>query len=1204
MDAFQHCGQVVSATVARNWDGMSKGFGFVTFADAASAATAARDGGARIDGKLCHARMSIDPATNTASSSRTGGSGGANSGQPIFDVAAARKEVHDFVTRYELSGSVGIALQRADPKAALRAVRSIDSCNQGVSEGLVHVELLKVSASTLSPELEAQVAAWVRFVGLPFEWQDRVRSIVLAQRPEEIEHILEIGTTEHFLLQLRSKENPTTWLLSQVQRFRRDRTLEDIEAFCGRFSFSDQTKQQLSELTSEKARRLMQNWRPVGPGAQRERQDDFLVLLHQATKERKAIVEERNRGDNLRVTAVANHNRIIDEWSDDDGDAAATYVPSSAARARGPREAAEALYAFDAEDREGPPSPRQEGPEQQVDQFLIHSSAGESARSAGTASRTLGSRTSAQRARRRQPKPTHFILCVDTSGSMVIEDCKNASGWPSTRLDAVLETCHQFVAESTMTIEDAYSFVTFNENVVLHFSCHKAFEAQSALERLRPVAEKQTLYSVGMRGVDAAIRRDVQRMPAHVVFLSDGEPTDPKSYLRDLHILRRKHPGENLKIYTVGFGESAKVNASESDFPFLQQLASIGGGHFQRCGASLSSLQGAFTALTTTISQSRSSHTTRRSTGTRDLLTGPSSSHSQNLDMTSEGDQSSLAGTNASMTWPATIREGTSSSSSSGSSGDSEDGEDGKEGVEAAARPVSLGPTGPRADVEFELPNPAQIFRDPRDGRNWKDFMAAQTTFKFDGRTFARRAAVQRVFLRRKPFMQGGMRLVYGMLLEEGAKAPDTVENMMCGKRLFQDLEQDRGFQTHAAFCKSTAVAHFFARLFRAATHTRLGFLDCHLYSPVGQGEDGYHFCGESWLKGHFVKLNSNAGFVNEVDYSEHSTIAQAFSHWTFDHSHGELLVVDLQGICGGEGSDLYFLLTDPQVHSRGAFESFGPGDLGEQGIRAFFRAHTCGELCRRLRLRKEYDLCAPTKVLQMPGTQDGIKHMLGGGSHGKDFFRKLRLKCRISTVTFPREAHSDWLDIRIWASNKGASQAVQKLDERLQEFFNAARATVKVERQPLWDVAHWQRQLQAWRRESGACIIPWPPSWKESQALVEELWVFSTRIHGERYNHKNRNYACQRIQETLQSAPQNNDSAPNLVGSSSGKPEVSQPEEVWQPYLDNSGLKYWYREPDGLWFYETNSQWQRFLDNVNDRHWWWNSETGTWFYEPAVAAG
>ena len=80
---------------------------------------------------------------------------------------------------------------------------------------------------------------------------------------------------------------------------------------------------------------------------------------------------------------------------------------------------------------------------------------------------------------------------------------------------------------------------------------------------------------------------------------------------------------------------------------------------------------------------------------------------------------------------------------------------------------------------------------------------------------------------------------------------------------------------------------------FGAKTGCKFGFLECKLFSPIVEKEEGHHFCGENWLKGHFCKLNSSAGYVDEAEFKEHSDVAQAFSHFTFGRSAGELLVVD-----------------------------------------------------------------------------------------------------------------------------------------------------------------------------------------------------------------------------------------------------------------------------------------------------------------------
>jgi len=95
--------------------------------------------------------------------------------------------------------------------------------------------------------------------------------------------------------------------------------------------------------------------------------------------------------------------------------------------------------------------------------------------------------------------------------------------------------------------------------------------------------------------------------------------------------------------------------------------------------------------------------------------------------------------------------------------------------------------------------------------------------------------------------------------------------------------------------------------------------------------------------------------------------------------------------------------------------------------------------------------------------------------------------------------------------------------------------------------------------------------------------------------SHKKCSYACKLIKETLEQA------SPATGGASSGAAASSATtqNECWTQYQDKSGAKYWYREPDGFWFWETDKHWERFLDEASGCYWWWNKETGLWFYEP-----
>ena len=64
-----------------------------------------------------------------------------------------------------------------------------------------------------------------------------------------------------------------------------------------------------------------------------------------------------------------------------------------------------------------------------------------------------------------------------------------------------------------------------------------------------------------------------------------------------------------------------------------------------------------------------------------------------------------------------------------------------------------------------------------------------------------------------------------------------------------------------------------------------------------------YHV--EHFIEGDYIKYNSNSGFVDNKACRQ---TPQAFSHFTFERSGHELIVVDIQGV-----GDLY---TDPQIHT------------------------------------------------------------------------------------------------------------------------------------------------------------------------------------------------------------------------------------------------------------------------------------------------
>lgn len=233
-------------------------------------------------------------------------------------------------------------------------------------------------------------------------------------------------------------------------------------------------------------------------------------------------------------------------------------------------------------------------------------------------------------------------------------------------------------------------------------------------------------------------------------------------------------------------------------------------------------------------------------------------------------------------------------------------------------------------------------------------FSAARAAFLFDGTSFhEQKWPPSHVVRRAQPYMRGGMRLVYGFQDEQVSGKDGSWMVAKCSRYLDESLNVRGVVEAHA---KSTAVARYLAARFNQQMRQlpedgprppTIFFVPCFVYDVTGTSlppEEPAHFAAERYLPGAFLKYNSNNGYVAESSLKHHEAV-QAFLHFSWEATEGQLLVADLQGVArAGE-----VLLTDPQVLSLTG--CYGPGDL-RGGIAACLGAHRCGPSCKRLGLR------------------------------------------------------------------------------------------------------------------------------------------------------------------------------------------------------------------------------------------------------------
>lgn len=1028
-----------------------------------------------------------------------------------------RARVNEFVNRYELPKDLRELFTKCKAESAARAVskleaRALDGQTPAKIAEIVKAELIDAKRHELPQCVQLKADRWVAKLSIDPTSKRQVMDYFHDRSAEEVEYVVD-EEGDYFERGLPRQRDPVQWLSGEVKKHMQRKVQKLADDFCYKFRLDEDMVDRLNKLNEIGQRNVMKKWECAGNRWDVEQRLRALLEDEERFKHRQQSKPWPSKA------TVADKQRIEEDSSSSEDEKDITTKGGMADKL--------VLETIRKTAKQSPKTPSVKDRSNEVafvrSQDWLRKSRQEKRIQAyedGDGEEGRGDK------RRKKPRPTHYIICVDASGSMMLDDCSSAAGETVTRLDAVMEQCRSFMKESSLNSDDVYSFLTFNEEYEMHFTGLPMQEAQSRLRNSKPKAEKQTLYSQGLEGVRRAIKQESSGKPALVIFFSDGEPTDDGAFMQVLNKIKNKFDSLGMKFYTAGCGKGEK-------FEHLQQMANISGGAFNNCGVSTTSIRNAFSAISSSISISR------------------------------ESEQKSMED------WKM------------------------KTSCRATGTLEQIQEDAPQSYIDkinFEDPRPAEIYKDPGNLRCWDKISATQAVYIFDGRQFSRKGFQPDIelYLRKMPFMKGGMRVVYGMTEKQDPTAKQVA------KRLFRDHVGTSEVEEHHVFAKSSAVAAYYAQMFQVEMNSKglrpkvdfkfseVGVYSKHLANP--QVDEPFHFCGEKYLSGTWVKFNNNDGYVSE-DLSKHSAVAQAFSHFTFERSGHRLMVVDLQGVCEERNSELVFRLTDPQVHSSRKWkrqsesfpERFGKGDFGEDGFSAFFQNYVYNKLSKDLGLRDELDVREPTETAYIPAVREYFEEFKTWLSHARE-----QLEWDLNEYCGPQEFDDNayWFPVKIWAKKTNAQQALQDIQDKVEAVLAKRLRKLPVAQTGDEDGSKWEDKMSEWRQRFAATTLPWPPGFPRSP--LKEVWVVADQAAE---------------QEDITALHEEIEQALAEVSGSAAGGEAS----AWQKWFDENHQDWYFWNDisyDAFWPQEGHSgDWSWHIVGGNRKE-WVNKAAGKSFFE------
>ncbi|KAH7460650.1 hypothetical protein PRIC1_006298 [Phytophthora ramorum] len=249
------------------------------------------------------------------------------------------------------------------------------------------------------------------------------------------------------------------------------------------------------------------------------------------------------------------------------------------------------------------------------------------------------------------------------------------------------------------------------------------------------------------------------------------------------------------------------------------------------------------------------------------------------------------------------------------------------------------------------------VYREPPDFALLRDRDAIKHVFDSEQRKWT--SSRIKVKIDTEPFAKGGLRQVFHLqdlsIPLPALRVDDANEDSVMSKCTSYvakiAIDPNENPDTYFKDVEMQAVAAKYANLYNTYNPPRrVEFLEAWILQLIpnsGEGDEenvenltlSGTICGvEPFIAGEYHKHNNNFGYVSELERNT----PQAFSHFTYEASGEQILVVDIQGV-----GDHY---TDPQIHTRRGKE-FGKGNLALRGFERFLGSHRCNPICRYLKL-------------------------------------------------------------------------------------------------------------------------------------------------------------------------------------------------------------------------------------------------------------